>query len=69
MAGRFEVTVTRVGEAEHEADDFTVQADTISVEKDGSLKITWEGGGQSLSPTSWGWFEVTRVKSAKRRGV
>ncbi len=64
---KFEVTVARVGEGEHEDAEFTVEADTISVGEDGRLVISAEGRGQNIAASSWGAFKVVRVASAGRR--
>jgi len=64
--GKYEVTVFRVGEAEHDAPEATFRTDSVQLAQDGSITFSH----RSFGATTWGSFEVVRVPSAapnKRR--
>jgi hypothetical protein len=60
----FEVRVSRVNEGAHDAPYFTMAAHTLTVGSDGSLSITGEKDGRSLSPGLWDGFEFKVNRNA-----
>lgn len=66
--GKFQITVARVNEGEHQESEFTADAVSVSLNLDGSLTIN-EGDGRSrtLSATGWGALKVVRVPSSGER--
>jgi len=65
--GKYEVTVSRVGDGLHDDPEMTFRTDTVELRTDGSLHFSQ----RSFGPSTWGSFEIVRVPSAalgKRRG-
>jgi len=58
----FSVTVSRINEAANQEPFQTWTGHSLSVERDGSLSIKWENGGQLLSAGLWDGFEVKVIR-------
>jgi hypothetical protein len=61
MTDRYSVTIRRVNEGTDQQPQETLTANSLTVQRDGTLLIQGERGGQLLSSHLWDSFEVKRL--------
>lgn len=62
MAEPLKITVYRINESLHKSPEESIDAATVSIDEDGSLKIKANNGrGWGFSAGTWGSIEIDRV--------
>jgi hypothetical protein len=57
----YSVTVARANEGLHQAEEFTVEAHTVTFAPNGSLTIVGTGTSRTLSPSTYRHATITRL--------